>query len=73
MAEHIDRKPLLKNDNELENSYGNHIPQPRTVKGDIRVLGELAGSTDAATSLTPSRITFPDSVVDNRENQPRSH
>lgn len=63
----------IKHDTELEVSYGGHVPQPSTVKGDIVAFGILAGSTESAKSLTPSRTTFEDSIVDNRKNQPRSH
>lgn len=74
MAEKIDRKQSIKHDSALEVSFGSHIPQPSTVKGDIVVFGELAGSTDTAMSLTGGRsITFDGSVEDNRKNQPRSH
>ena len=73
MAEKIDRKELIRHDTALEVSYGSHIPQPRMVKGDFVAIGELADSTDTAPSLSPARITFGDSIVDNRNNQPRSH
>jgi hypothetical protein len=74
MAERIDRGSKIKHDSALEPSYGAWIPEPSTVKGNIVVLGELAGSTDKAKTLVPERhITFDDSVNDNRRNQPRSH
>ena len=74
MAEKIDRKQPIKHDSELEVSYGSHIPQPTMVKGEIVCLGELAGSTDTAMSLTGGRsITFDGSIEDNRRNQPKSH
>lgn len=73
MAEKIEKGHKIKHDSTLEVSYGQHIPQPSTVKGDIVVFGELAGSTESAKSLTPERTTFGDSIVDNRKNQPRSH
>lgn len=64
----------IKHDTELEVSYGAHVPQPSTVKGDIVAIGWLAGSTEGAKPLVPSRdITFTDSIDDNRKNQPRSH
>ena len=74
MAEKIDRRTSIKHDTELEVSYGSHIPQPSTVKGDIVAFGELAGSTDKAMSLSGGRsITFDGSISDNLKNQPRSH
>ena len=64
----------IKHDTELEVSYGAHVPQPSTVKGDIVAFGWLAGSTEGAKPLVPTReTTFGDSIDDNRKNQPRSH
>ena len=64
----------IKHDTTLEVSFGAHTPQPSTIKGDIVAFGILAGSTDTAKPLVPTReITFDGSIVDNRKNQPRSH
>jgi len=64
----------IKHDTELEVSYGGHVPQPSTIKGDIVALGWLAGSTETAKPLVPTReITFDGSIDDNRKNQPKSH
>jgi hypothetical protein len=64
----------IKHDRDLEVSYGGHVPQPSTVKGDIVAFGILAGSTETAKPLVPTReITFDGSIVDNRKNQPKSH
>lgn len=71
MAEKIDKAQMLRHDTALEVSYGSHIPQARMTKGDIVCFGELAGSTDTAQTITPERITFGDSVVDQRENLPK--
>lgn len=72
--ERIDRREQIKHDTELECSYGAVIPQPSLGKGDYMAMGELAGSTNTATSVVPKRnITFEDSVEDNRKNQPKSH
>lgn len=72
-----DKRPIekgIRHDSDLEVSFGQPVPQPKTVKGSIVAFGELAGSTDRSMSLTPERnITFDDSVDDNRKNQPRSH
>lgn len=73
MAKHAIEKGI-KDDAELEVSYGSHVPQPSTVKGDIVAFGILAGSTDTAKPLVPTRTTtFDDSITENRHNQPRSH
>ena len=48
MAEKIDRKQSIKHDTELEVSYGSHIPQPSTVKGDIVVFGDVERQEKAA-------------------------
>ena len=71
-----DKAPIekgIRHDSDLEVSYGQKVPQPSTVKGDIVAFGELAGSTETAHTLTPERTTFGDSITDNRKNQPRSH
>lgn len=70
---HINNRREIADDPELKPSFGEPIPQPSTVKGDINVFGELAGSTSSAKSLTPERIDFCDSVDENRRNQPKSH
>lgn len=55
---------------ELEESYGQPIPEPHTIKGTISNIGMLAGSGD----IVPKRnISFDDSVDDNYKNQPKSH
>jgi hypothetical protein len=72
MDKPIDRG--IKNDRDLQDSYGQMIPQPKMVKGTYVAFGELAGSGSSAKSLVPEReITFDGSIVDNRKNQPRSH
>jgi len=64
----------IKHDTELEVSYGGHVPQPSTIKGDIVAFGWLAGSTETAKPLVPTReITFDGSIDDHRKNQPKSH
>lgn len=72
-----DKRPIdrgISHDKDLEVSYGQHIPQPRTVKGDINVFGELAGSTSTAKEIHGQRnICFDDSVKDNERNQPKGH
>ena len=74
IRERVGKGETIKHDRELENSYGQHVSQPSTVKGDIVAFGWLAGSTDTAKPLVPTReITFDGSIADNRKNQPRSH
>lgn len=72
-----DKRPIdkgIRHDSDLEVSYGQPVPQPKTVKGSIVAFGELAGSTASAKSVVAERnITFDDSINDNRRNQPRSH
>lgn len=72
-----DKRPIdrgIAHDRDLEVSYGQHIPQPSTIKGDIHVMGELAGSTSTAQAIHGQRnICFDDSIKDNAKNQPKSH
>jgi len=43
---------VVRDESDLELSYGKPIPQPKMKKGDYVAIGILAGSTDAATSVT---------------------
>lgn len=74
MADNINSGRLMPHDKDLEESYGQPVPQPTGTKGEHVAFGLLAGSTAAAKSLMPKRnITFGDSVSDNQRNQPKSH
>lgn len=53
----------IPDDPELKVSFGDPIPQPSLVKGDLMAFGELAGSTNSAKSLSPTRISFDDSAA----------
>lgn len=71
---HLNSGRLLPHDSDLEESYGQPVPQPKMVKGQSVAFGELAGSTSEAKPLVPKRnICFDDSIDDNRSNQPKGH
>jgi len=68
-----DKSPVEKtgprDEKDLEVSYGRPVPQPKQKKGDYVAFGELAGSTDTATSVEGVRsTTFGDSVTDAAKN-----
>lgn len=75
MSEHsINSGRLMPHDVDLESSFGEPVPQPKMVKGDMVAFGISAGSTSTAKPLEPKRnICFDDSIDDNRRNQPKSH
>lgn len=59
----------VRDERDLEVSYGKPIPQPAQKKGEFVAFGELAGSTSTATSVQGVRTTtFGDSVADNAKN-----
>ena len=69
---HANKTPAehgVKDDRDLEVSYGQPIPQPRQKKGDFVAFGMLAGSDDTAPVIDGARTTtFGDSVKDNSKN-----
>lgn len=59
----------VRDERDLEVSYGKPIPQPGMKKGTFVAFGELAGSTNTAPAVNGERsTTFGDSVRDNEKN-----
>jgi hypothetical protein len=68
----INHGKLLSHDTELEESYGQPVPQPKLTKGEFVAFGELAGSTSTAKDATAARyISFDDSVAEQKSNLPK--
>jgi len=59
----------VRDEKDIEVSYGHPVPQPGMKKGEFVAFGILAGSGSTATSVQGVRTTnFGDSVADNAKN-----